>query len=138
MTADSESYAATEAAGFRPNTPNKCAFTGFYYGLIDEYAYAMLFREPQFYFWISPSGGATLRNPAWDYGIRTGPMTAGTTRTFHARLVCECRLRRGHRAGGGCLPWRGNQAVRRFLVRPWTCCGRATIRGRQRSMSRTN
>jgi hypothetical protein len=85
--ADEESVAATLAAGFRMNEPNKCPFGGFYYAFIDDYVFLMIFREPEFYFWLSCSGGGTTRNPAWDYGIRCGAMRAGEKRSFHARLV---------------------------------------------------
>jgi hypothetical protein len=85
--ADDESVAATLAAGFRANEPNKCPFGGFYYAFIDDFVYLMIFREPEFYFWLSCSGGGTTRNPAWDYGIRGGALRAGESRSFHARLV---------------------------------------------------
>ena len=84
--ADAVSIAATRAAGFVTNEPNKCPFTGFYYGLVDEFVYLMIFREPGFYFWTGCSG-ATVRNPSWDYGICGGALQAGEERSFHLRLV---------------------------------------------------
>jgi len=84
--ADASSIAATRAAGFVINEPNKCPFTGFYYGLVDDYCFLMIFREPEFYFWTGCSG-ATVRNPSWDYGIAGSAMKAGEQRSFHLRLV---------------------------------------------------
>ncbi len=110
--ADAESIAATLAAGFVANEPNKCAFTGFYYGLFDDHLYLMIFREPEFYFWTGASG-ATIRNPSWDYGLAGGPLKAGEQRSFHVRLVfkpfsgvedvlAEVRAFRGERSGELC------------------------------------
>jgi hypothetical protein len=110
--ADAASIAATRAAGFFTNEPNKCPFTGFYYGLVDEYCFLMIFREPEFYFWTGCSG-ATVRNPSWDYGIAGGALQAGEVRSFHLRLVykpfagiedilSEVRSFRGERTGTLC------------------------------------
>lgn len=85
-TADPASIAATLKAGFIVNEPNKCPFTGFYYGIIDDYCYLMIFREPAFYFWTC-CGGATQRNPTWDYGIAGKPAKAGERVSYHLRLV---------------------------------------------------
>jgi hypothetical protein len=87
--ADESTVAATLAAGFRMNDPNKCRFEGFYYALFDQYVYLHIFREPEFYFWLSCSGGGATRNPAWDYGIRGGSLRAGEERKFHVRLVVK-------------------------------------------------
>ena len=84
--ADEATIAATLKAGFVTNEPNKCPFTGFYYGIIDDYCYLQIFREPAYYFWISCSG-ATQRNPSWDYGIADGAMKAGERRSYHTRLI---------------------------------------------------
>ncbi len=89
VTADEATIQATRAAGFRTNTPNKCAFTGFYYALFDDHLFLMIFREPQFYFWVSCSGGQALRNPAWDYGIREQALSRGQQRSYHCRLVVK-------------------------------------------------
>jgi len=84
--ADEESVAATLKAGFVVNEPNKCPFAGFYYGIIDDYCYLMIFREPAFYFWTCVAGAAQ-RNPCWDYGIAGGAMKSGERRAYHLRLV---------------------------------------------------
>ena len=76
---------ATLDAGFKPYP--QMAMDHFYYGLIDEYLYLMIFREPEFSFWISASGSETLRQPAWDYQIISGPQKAGEKRSYHVRLV---------------------------------------------------
>jgi hypothetical protein len=79
-----ESRNATLAAGFKQYNRG---MDHFYYGLVDEYLYLMIFKEPDFFFWISASGASTLRSPAWDYGIRSGRQQAGEKKTYHVRLV---------------------------------------------------
>lgn len=79
-----ESRNATLTAGFKEYNRG---MDHFYYGLVDDYLYLMIFKEPDFYFWISASGATTLRSPAWDYGIRSGRQLAGEKRMCHVRLV---------------------------------------------------
>jgi len=82
---DSTKQHAALAAGF---SASRFEWTGdFYYGLIDEYLYLMIFREPEFFYFISPTGGVSLRLPAWDYGIKSGAQRAGEKRNYHGRLV---------------------------------------------------
>ena len=76
---------ATLDAGFS-EYPSK-RIDHFYYGLVDDFVYLMIFREPEFIFWISASGGQAVRSPAWDYEFRSGPQKAGEKRTYHLRLV---------------------------------------------------
>ena len=80
-----ESRQATLDAGFLPYLSKR--MDRFYYGLVDDYVYLMIFKESNFIFWISASGGSTLRQPAWDYEFKTGAQKAGEKRTFHVRLV---------------------------------------------------
>jgi len=76
---------ATFDAGFSKYSSKKMDY--FYYGLVDDYLYLMIFREADFIFWISASGSKTRRSPAWDYEFKTGPQLANERRDFHVRLV---------------------------------------------------
>jgi hypothetical protein len=76
---------ATLEAGFKEY--NRGSMDHFYYGLVDDYLYLMIFKESSFHFWISASGATTLRSPAWDYGIRSGRQLAEEKRIYHVRLV---------------------------------------------------
>jgi len=76
---------ATLDAGFSEYPSKK--MDHFYYGFVDSYVYLMIFKEPEFIFWISASGGQAVRSPAWDYEFRSGPQKAGEKRDYHLRLV---------------------------------------------------
>ena len=78
---------AAEAAGFRP-TPFGWV-DRFYYGLVDDFVFLMIFREEEFGLAYSPTGCNTVRSPAWDYTIQGGAQRAGERRTYHARLVYQ-------------------------------------------------
>ena len=80
-----ESLQATLDAGFSAYPSKK--MDHFYYGLVDDFVYLMIFSEPDFIFWTSASGGQAVRSPAWDYEFNTGPQKANERRTFHVRLV---------------------------------------------------
>lgn len=80
-----ESVAATEKAGFKKVALED--FEGFFYGLVDDYVALYIFREGDFSMWMSASGGAAVRNPAWDYQTISGSQKAGERRAFHVRLV---------------------------------------------------
>jgi|GEM_PF-5132407 len=75
---------ATLEAGFKEYNRG---MDHFYYGLVDDYEYLMIFKEPTFFFWISASGATALRSPAWDYGMNSGKQLAGEKKTCHVRLV---------------------------------------------------
>ena len=76
---------ATLDAGFSEYPSKK--MDHFYYGLVDNYVYLMIFMEPDFIFWTSASGGQALRSPAWDYEFISGPQKMNERRTYHVRLV---------------------------------------------------
>jgi hypothetical protein len=80
-----ESRQATLDAGFTTYPSKK--MDHFYYGLVDNFVYLMIFREPDFIFWTSASGGAAVRSPAWDYEFISGPQMANERRSYHVRLV---------------------------------------------------
>ena len=80
-----ETKLATFDAGFSKYPSKKMDY--FYYGLVDDYLYLMIFQESDFIFWISASGNGTVRQPAWDYEFKTGPQKANERRNFHVRLV---------------------------------------------------
>ncbi|MDD2762851.1 MAG: hypothetical protein PHE83_02620 [Opitutaceae bacterium] len=82
------SRAATEQAGFKLG--QLTSFDNFLFGFVDDYLALWIFRQPEsgrFNPWISASGAQTLRRPAWDYGIESGPQKAGERRTFYVRFV---------------------------------------------------
>ncbi len=82
------SRAATEGAGFKLG--EVASFDNFFFGFVDDYVALWIFRTPEngrFYPWISASGGETVRRPAWDFGIASGPQKAGERRSFFVRLV---------------------------------------------------
>jgi hypothetical protein len=79
--------AAAEAAGFRP-TPFRWV-DRFYYGLVDDFVFLMMFREDEFGLAYSPTGCNAVRGPAWDYTIHGGPQRRDERRVYHARLVYQ-------------------------------------------------
>jgi len=79
--------AAAEAAGFRP-TPFRWV-DGFYYGLVDDFVFLMVFREEEFGLAYSPTGCTAVRMPAWDYTIQAGSQGRGERRAYHARLAYQ-------------------------------------------------
>ena len=79
--------AAAEAAGFRP-TPFRWV-DRFYYGLVDDFVFLMIFREEEFGLAYSPTGCNAVRGPAWDYTIHAGAQRRDERRVYHARLVYQ-------------------------------------------------
>jgi hypothetical protein len=83
-----ETVAATEAAGFAAG--RLASFDRFMFGFVDDCVLLWIFREPEggaVHTWISASGAGAVRRPAWDFGLTTGPLSAGQKCTFSVRLV---------------------------------------------------
>ena len=82
------SRAATGQAGFAPGSLD--SFENFFFGFVDNYVALWIFRPThsgRFTTWISASGAQSLRRPAADFGIDSGPQKAGERRRFYVRLV---------------------------------------------------
>lgn len=84
-----ETRRAAEAAGFRHDVRLE-SWDNFFFGFVDDFVVLWIFRPTpagRFNPWISASGADAVRRPAWDFGIKSGPQSAGERRTFHVRLL---------------------------------------------------